>query len=139
MELFLMFVGEQWHWFAVLLLLFASLMWHDAVTGAKIITVNQLGSILNQDKAQLIDLRASKEFSKEHIVNAENIPHTDWIARAPEFAKQTTPLVLICKYGQQTSSAGRELIKHKRNMENVYRVRGGMFEWTGEKLPVVAS
>lgn len=136
MELFLQFVGQQWYWFALLLLLFAVLMWHEAITGPKPVTVQQIARIANQDDSQLIDLRSTKEYREGHIAGAINIPYQDWVKRAPEFAKQTTPLLLMCKYGQQAGSAGRELLKAGRKLDNVYKLQGGMHEWNAESLPV---
>lgn len=137
MALFLEFVSLQWHWFALLLLLFAVLTWYENISGPQTLSIHELGSVLNQANAELIDLRPAKEFREGHIAQAVNIPLDQWAKRSSEYAKKTTPIVLVCKYGQHAGGAGKELKKLGAPMASVYKLSGGMVEWQGEKLPIV--
>ena len=45
------------------------------------------------------------------------------------------PIVLVCKMGQQSSAAGKQL--KDANYGQVYKMTGGMMEWGNLQLPTV--
>ncbi len=45
------------------------------------------------------------------------------------------PVVLVCKMGQQSGAAGKQL--KAANFEDVYKMSGGMMEWGNLQLPTV--
>ena len=47
------------------------------------------------------------------------------------------PVVVACKMGQHSGSAGVVLRKH--GFQNVVRLTGGVTEWRNQSLPVVKS
>ena len=84
----------------------------------------------------VIDLRDSNEFSNGHIAGALNIPFTTLEKRIKEFAQyKDKPIVLVCKMGQHSSSAGKKLMAE--GYQDIRRLSGGMMEWTSSNLPVV--
>ena len=85
----------------------------------------------------MFDLRDAAEFKKGHIVNAINIPAAKLPTRSVELEKyKDRPVVLICKMGQQSGAAGKQL--KAENFTKVYKMTGGMMEWTNLQLPTVA-
>ena len=57
--------------------------------------------------------------------------------RAVELEKYTEkPIVLVCKMGQQSGAAGKQL--RAAGYTKVYKMSGGMMEWVNLQLPTVA-
>jgi rhodanese-related sulfurtransferase len=46
------------------------------------------------------------------------------------------PIILVCKMGRQASAAGKQL--KGNNFEQVYKMTGGMMEWSNLQLPTVS-
>ena len=46
------------------------------------------------------------------------------------------PIVLVCKMGQQSGAAGKQL--KANNFDKVYKMTGGMMEWSNLQLPTVS-
>jgi rhodanese-related sulfurtransferase len=119
--------------FAVLLILFIR---NELQRGGATISAQQLVQLVNNDNAVVVDVRDKSEFDQGHIVDAINIPYSNLDARAGELDKyKERPLVVACKMGQHSGTAGT--ILRKKGFENVSRLRGGITEWRGQNLPVV--
>ena len=119
--------------FAALLGLFVA---NEMRRGGRSITAQQLVNLVNNKDALVVDVRDSKEFEAGHIVDAINIPHTALESRLSELNKyKDKPVVLTCKMGQHSGSAGT--ILRKAGFEEVARLTGGILEWRNQNLPVV--
>ncbi len=119
--------------FAALLGLFIA---NEMRRGGRSITAQQLVNLVNNKDALVVDVRDSKEFEAGHIVDAINIPHTALESRLSELNKyKDKPVVLTCKMGQHSGSAGT--ILRKAGFEEVARLTGGILEWRNQNLPVV--
>ena len=104
--------------------------------GGQTVTAQQLVDLINREGAVVVDVRDKKEFREGHIVDSLNIPHTALGDRLRELEKfREKPLVIACKMGQHSGTAGTVL--RKAGFENVARLRGGLTEWRGQNLPVV--
>ena len=77
MDNFISFLIEHYYYSAPLLVLLILLIRSSAMKGGKKVTVQELISITNEGKAQLIDLRPSSEFNDGHITGSINIPFSD--------------------------------------------------------------
>ncbi len=94
-------------------------------------------SRLNQEEGVFLDLRDAADYKQSHIVDAVNIPATKLVSRLVELEKyKNKPVVLVCKMGQQSGAAGKQL--KEANFERVYKMSGGMMEWSNLQLPTVA-
>ena len=119
--------------FAALLGLFVA---NEMRRGGRSITAQQLVNLVNNKDALVVDVRDSKEFEAGHIVDAINIPHTALESRLSELNKyKDKPVVLTCKMGQHSGSAGT--ILRKAGFLEVARLTGGILEWRNQNLPVV--
>ena len=108
--------------FAVLLILFIR---NELQRGGATISAQQLVQLVNNDNAVVVDVRDKSEFDQGHIVDAINIPYSNLDARAGELDKyKERPLVVACKMGQHSGTAGT--ILRKNGFENVSRLRGGI-------------
>jgi rhodanese-related sulfurtransferase len=137
MALFLEFLVQQWILVAALLTLVVMLFLHEARKSGPSLTPQQAINIINTEDGIFLDLRDAGEFKKGHIVDAVNIPFTKLSERMAELSKyRDKPIVLVCKMGQQSGAAGKQLRAEK--FENVYKMTGGMMEWGNLQLPTVS-
>ena len=83
-----------------------------------------------------VDLRDGKDFKQGHIVDSTHIPLAKLAERMPELDKyRDKPVVLVCKMGQQSGAAGKQL--RAAGFEKVYKMAGGMMEWGNLQLPTI--
>ena len=119
--------------FVVLLGLFVR---NEMQRGGQTVTAQQLVGLINREGALVLDVRDKKEFREGHIVDALNIPHAALGDRLRELEKyKAKPVVVTCKMGQHSGTAGTVL--RKAGFEHVVRLRGGVTEWRGQNFPVV--
>lgn len=119
--------------FAVLLALFIR---NEMSRGGAAVSAQELVQLVNNEGAVVVDLRDKGEFEAGHIVDAINIPFANIEARVDELSKyKDKPIVLACKMGQHSGSAGTQL--RKAGFERVSRLRGGIADWRSQNLPVV--
>jgi len=137
MALFLEFVAQQWIQFAALLALAVLLILHEARKSGPSLTPQQAINLVNEENGVFLDLRDASDYKKGHIVSAINIPSAKLPERMDELEKyQDKPIVLVCKMGQQSSIAGKQL--KAANYGRVYKMSGGMMEWGNLQLPMVS-
>lgn len=121
--------------FAVILALFVR---NEMQRGGRSVSAQQLVDMVNRQNAVVLDVRDKKEFDTGHIVDAINIPFSALDSRVDELKKyQDKPIIITCKMGQHSGSAGTLLRKH--GFENVSRLTGGVSEWRNQSLPVVRA
>jgi len=121
--------------FVLFLILFIR---NETSRGGATISSQKLVQLVNSENAIVIDVREASEYSEGHIVDAINIPFTSFESRSDELNKhKDKPLIVACKMGQHSGSAGT--ILRKKGFTNVLRLTGGMAEWRGQNLPVVKT
>ena len=91
---------------------------------------------LQQQGAQLIDVREPHEFAAGHAPGARNIPLGSLGDRVREVVADRTVL-LICRSGNR-SHAAQDLLRG-RNIADTRNVRGGMLAWKRAGLPIKAK
>ncbi|CAA0099630.1 putative protein YibN [Halioglobus japonicus] len=137
MALFFEFLAQQWMLVAALAAVIVMLIMHEARKSGPSLSPQQSINMVNAEGGIFVDLRDAAEYKKGHIVGAINIPATKLAARLAELEKyKDKPVVLVCKMGQQSSAAGKQL--KAENYTKVYKMSGGMMEWTNLQLPTVA-
>lgn len=137
MALFFEFLAQQWTLVAALLVVIVMLILHEARKSGPSVSPQQAINMVNTEEGVFLDLRDAAEFKKGHIVSAINIPATKLPSRLVELEKyKDKPIVLVCKMGQQSGAAGKQL--KAENYTKVYKMSGGMMEWTNLQLPTVA-
>lgn len=138
MELFFEFLEQQWILVAALLAVIVMLVLHEARKSGPSLSPQQAITLLNADEGVFLDLRDGGEFKKGHIVGAVNIPASKLPERMVELEKfKDKPIVLICKMGQQSSVAGKQL--KAADYSQVYKMTGGMMEWSNLQLPTISK
>ncbi len=105
----------------------------DSKSSGKKVSVTELGMLINQQNAQLIDIRDKKSFENGHIQGSRNIPFSKLKERLEEIRAIESPIVIVCDMGIQ-AGAGVKLIAKN----NVSRLAGGINAWKAESLPLVS-
>jgi glyoxylase-like metal-dependent hydrolase (beta-lactamase superfamily II)/rhodanese-related sulfurtransferase len=83
----------------------------------------------------LVDVREPDEYRGElgHISGTELVPLGTLLAAARSWDKQR-PIVIICRSGGRSGKASLQL--SAAGFERVASLRGGMLQWSAQKLPV---
>lgn len=138
MEQLFVYVGNHPILVGMFVLLLVLFVRNEMNRGGASVSAQQLVSLVNSENAVIVDVRDKAEFDSGHIVDAINIPFASLENRADELEKfKEQPLVITCKMGQHSGSAGT-LLK-KKGFNNVSRLKGGIAEWRGQSLPVVKA
>lgn len=137
MALFFEFLAQQWIEATALLALIVLLILHETRKSGPSVSPQQAINLINAERGVFVDLRDAAEFKKGHIVGAVNIPAAKLPERMVELDKyKELPIVLVCKMGQQSGAAGKQL--KAANYTRVYKMSGGMMEWGNLQLPLVS-
>ena len=138
MALFLEFLTQQWILTLALLVVVVMLIMHQARKSGPSVSPQQAINLINSENGVFLDLRDSADYKQGHIVDAMHIPATKLAARMAELDKyKDKPIVLVCKMGQQSSAAGKQL--KAGGFNQVYKMTGGMMEWSNLQLPVISK
>ncbi len=125
------------HWDMVLALLatVAMLIFTERRKAAPSVTPQQATVMGNDDDTLMLDIRSAADFKTGRVLNSKNIPFAELSKRMDDLQKhRDKPVVLICKTGQTAGSAANML--RKDGYTKVYRMTGGMVEWTNQGLPL---
>jgi len=137
MALFLEFLTQQWILVAALLAVIIMLVMHEARKSGPSLSPQQAINLINAQQGVFLDLRDAADYKQGHIVDALHIPAGKLADRMAELEKyRGKPIVLVCKMGQQSGAAGKQLKAQK--FEQVYKMSGGMMEWGNLQLPTVS-
>ena len=137
MALFFEFLTQEWMLASALLVAIALLIIHESRKAGPSLSPQQAINIVNEQDGVFVDLRDAAEFRKGHIVDALNIPAAKLPERMAELEKyKDRPIVLVCKMGQQSGAASKQL--KEANYSAVYKMTGGMMEWSNLQLPTVS-
>jgi rhodanese-related sulfurtransferase len=136
MELFFEFASEQWILIAALLATIGMLIMHEGRKSGPALSPQQAINLINSDEGVFVDLRDAAAFKQGHIVDALHIPMSKLQERSSELASyKDKPVVLVCNMGQQAATAGKQL--RAAGFNQVYKMAGGMMEWSNLQLPTV--
>jgi rhodanese-related sulfurtransferase len=137
MALFFEFLTQQWILAAALLVALMMLVFHETRKSGPSVSPQQAINLINGEQGVFLDLRDAPDFKQGHIVEAVHIPSTKLPARMAELEKyKDRPIVLVCKMGQQSGAAGKQL--KAAGYQKVYKMTGGMTEWSNLQLPTVS-
>ena len=136
MALFLEFLAQQWILVAALLAALGMLVFHESRKAGPSLSPQQAITLVNTEQGLFLDLRDGADFKQGHIADAVHIPAAKLADRMGELDKdRERPIVLVCKMGQQSGVAGKQL--RGAGFAKVYKMAGGMLEWSNLQLPTV--
>ncbi|MCY4130679.1 MAG: rhodanese-like domain-containing protein [Gammaproteobacteria bacterium] len=136
MEQFFEFIANHWLLTGTFAALLVAFFINEMKRSGQSISSQQLVNLVNLEKAVVLDVRDTGEFSAGHITDAINIPHSSLQTRMKELEKfKERPIVIVCKMGQHAGSMGTML--KKAGFRNVSRLRGGLSAWQAENMPLI--
>ena len=137
MALFVEFLTQQWILAAALSVVIIMLFMHETRKSGPSLSPQKAINMVNAEQGVFLDLRDAADYKQGHIVDAVHIPSAKLAERMAELEKyRNKPIILVCKMGQQASAAGKQL--KGNNFEQVYKMTGGMMEWSNLQLPTVS-
>jgi thioredoxin len=81
-----------------------------------------------------VDVRTPGEFSKGHLVNAQNIDYNgDNFKQEISKVDKTKPVYVYCLSGGRSGNAAREM--RAMGYKEVYELDGGILKWRAANLP----
>ncbi|WP_296386619.1 rhodanese-like domain-containing protein [Winogradskyella sp.] len=105
-------------------------------TEVKLVTAEEMQSILELEDVQLVDVRTPKEFDEIRIANSQNIDF-----KSPTFDEDITkldknkPVILYCKSGRRSAKCAKKL--KDAGFEKIYDLDGGISKWKhSDKLKI---
>jgi rhodanese-related sulfurtransferase len=111
-------------------------MWDSGQKAGPKVSTHEATALINSKNAVVLDIRDKKDFNAGHLVDSVNIPTTQVANRISELEKhKNDPIIVVCKTGQTASAASKTL--KENGFEQVYRLTGGIMEWTNNNLPLV--
>jgi rhodanese-related sulfurtransferase len=137
MQLFLEFAAQQWILIAALMAAVGMLIAHETRRAGPALSPQQAIKLVNAENGVFVDLRDAAAYKKGHIVDALHIPAGKVGERKGELETyRERPVVLVCNMGQQAGAAAKEL--RAAGFDRVYKMAGGMMEWSNLQLPTVS-
>lgn len=135
------FFSQNIIWFgalAVFVFLLAFSFIQGQVKGAKMVSALELPQLQRGGKSVIIDVNAEKDFSISHIPDAQNFPLELIDSNNSGLLKhKDKTAIVVCQTGSRSIKAAKSLVS--LGFQDVHILRGGLFSWTKENLPVTAS
>ena len=86
---------------------------------------------------RVVDVRESEKYAGGHIIDADNVPEAELLAKPDRISKLKKGAVLVCDHGSHSASCAAKL--RKQGVEKVFSLKGGLHAWRQENLPVVSD
>jgi rhodanese-related sulfurtransferase len=102
--------------------------------GAGSVTPNEAVTLINREKAVVIDVCEPAEHAAAHVAGARNIPLAQLDGAKDLPSNKALPIVLVCQSGARAGRAAGML--RKMGYENVRSLSGGLAAWREANLPV---
>ena len=136
MEQFLEFGTNHWMLVSALGFMFILLTWDSGQKAGPKVSTHQATALINTKNAVVLDIRDKKDFNGGHIVDSVNLTNSQLTSRISELEKhKNDPIIVVCKTGQTASAASKTL--KDSGFAEVYRLSGGIMDWTNNNLPLV--
>lgn len=94
----------------------------------KLVTPEEMHSLVEQKDVQLVDVRSSSEYQDGHIAFAQNIDFN-----SPTFDEdilkldKSKPVILYCKSGGRSARCSKKLLA--AGFIKIYELKGGITQW----------
>ena len=113
------------------------LIWPMVASGMNAGALSATGAVtlINREKAVVIDVSETEEFAAGHVGGAKNVPFSELEDKLPQAAKnKTLPLILVCATGARANRA--LAVAKKLGYEQAQVLGGGLKAWREANLPV---
>ncbi len=119
----------------ILLLFILAACSRQESTEVKLVTPEEMQSLLELEDVQLVDVRTSKEYETGFIAHSQNIDfHSPTFDEDIAKLDKTKPVILYCKSGGRSNKCSKKL--KDAGFVLVYELEGGITQWKFENLEV---
>ena len=136
MTSFVKFLIDNWFLIAAALASGGLLVWPmvSRGTGSGKVSPAEAVTLINREKAVLIDVSEASEYAAGHAAGAKSVPLASLEASTALPKNKTLPLVVVCATGMRSPKAVATL--HKLGYANTKALAGGLSAWREANLPV---
>ena len=129
------FLIENWMLVAVAAASALALFWPTLTQGAAGgVGPTEAVSLMNREKAVLIDVCEPEEFVQGHVLGSKNIPLAQLETQLPLTVKNKgVPVILVCQTGGRAARAAAQA--KKLGYERAQALAGGLKAWREASLP----
>lgn len=120
--------------FFIVLILFIAHELYTLKSGVKKIPAQRAISLINQQQAQVLDIRDKADFKAGHITGAIHVS-TETLSEKQTSLDKNKPIIVVCKLGQSACTAAQTL--KKQGYTQVVVLAGGITAWRAEGLPLI--
>lgn len=91
--------------------------------------------LVNQQNAQVLDVRDATSFNKGHVANAENAPLEKLLKNSVKLKlDKNKPVIVACESGHSANRAAVAL--KEAGFSELFTLKGGLMAWRDDKLPL---
>jgi rhodanese-related sulfurtransferase len=133
------FIIDNWLLIAAALVSGGLLLWPKLRAGNQsgAVSAAEAVTLINRERAVLIDVSEPAEYAAGHVVNAKNVPFGQLETSTDLPKNKALPLVVVCPTGARASKAVG--ILRKLGYENARALAGGLGAWRTANLPTEKS
>ncbi|HTD28777.1 MAG TPA: rhodanese-like domain-containing protein [Xanthomonadaceae bacterium] len=103
--------------------------------GYRAISPHQLTALINRDNALVVDVSATPDFEKGHVVGSRSVVMSQFDPENKQLAKvRELPVAVVCRNGTTSAIAAKRLVK--AGFKNVHWLDGGVAAWQSADLPL---
>lgn len=103
--------------------------------GYRAVSPAQLTALINRDNALVVDVSASGDYEKGHVVGSRNVAMNQFDPENKQLVKaKELPVAMVCRNGTTSADAAKRLVK--AGFKNVHWLDGGIAAWQQASLPL---
>lgn len=134
MERWIEFIGNHPFLFGLLAVLLIAFFAIETKRSGKKVPPSEVGLLVNNHNARIIDIRPAAKFATGHITGSQNIPFTELKNHLTTLQAIEVPIIIVCDMGIQAGAAVQLI-----NRPNVMRLEGGIANYQAAGLPLVGA
>jgi rhodanese-related sulfurtransferase len=131
------FLIDNWMLISIALASGGMLVWPLVAGGmnAGSLTASGAVTLINREKAVVVDVSEIEEFAAGHVGGAKNVPFSELEDKLTAAAKnKALPLILVCATGARANRA--LAVAKKLGYEQAQVLGGGLKAWKEANLPI---
>jgi len=139
--MFFDFLTQNFLWvlaFLVVANLLVYTTFNSTVKGVNAVSALQLPQLQRDESSIIIDVSDVAQYQKGHIPDAVNFPlNTINADNKALLNHKDKTVILVCPTGSNSNKAAKMLLE--LGFSNLNSLKGGLFSWTKENLPISTS
>lgn len=131
------FIANHWLLSSALVIVLILLLLEEkkSKAGGNRLSPQDATTLINRERAVVIDLRDTAAYEGGHVVNALNFPESNILNNLAKLKKYLEkPVILMDAAGNHAGTTGYKL--EKQGFKKIYCLAGGIHAWTKAGLPL---